>query len=434
MSINALQIDCRFLDALSDAILIYDKDLTILYASGPAAEILGIERETLMLKNCKDIFGEDFSDEIQPHSILETKISEIKRKVKVTKIVTPDNFNILIISPGPVIEEQDILEGIVGVSKKMKEVFELIKISARSDAPTLITGETGTGKELVAEAIHKLSSRKENPLVKVNCSALPENLLESELFGYKKGAFTGADKDKPGKFEIANKGTLFLDEIGDLPLSLQPKILRAVEKGEIEKLGETKPIKVDVRIISATNKDIEKEVSEGKFRADLYFRISVFRIHIPPLRERKEDIIPIAELVLEKISKKYGLGRKFLTKRAIEELMEWDYPGNVRELENIIERAYFMSKTKNISEDVIREHKKLSKAIKNNNLNNGKNGEEEKTRENASDKLKSKSEIEKEKILESLIKHSSISKAAKELNMSRVTIWRKMKKYGIEWK
>jgi two-component system nitrogen regulation response regulator GlnG len=214
---------------------------------------------------------------------------------------------------------------------------------------------------------------------------------------------------------------------------LQPKILRAIEKGEIEKLGDTKVSHVDVRVISATNKNIEEEVSKGNFRSDLYFRISVFRIHIPPLRERKEDIIPLAEFFIEKLNKKYGLGKKFLTKRAIQELLEWNYPGNVRELENILERAYLMSKSKNISEDVIVEHKRISKPFISSSLNSSSlnsgffkfDGEQ---------KVKSKSEIEKESIYEALLKFRSISEAAKNLNMSRVTLWRKMKKYGINWR
>jgi len=430
---SGLQIDCRFLDVLSDAILIYDNEFSVLYASLPAAEVLGISREEIMAKNCKEIFGEDFSDDLKPETVLEVKISEDKRKVKVTRVQTPDDLNILIISPGPSFQDTDVFCGIVGVSEKMREVFEKIRIASQTDSPVLITGETGTGKELVAEAIHNLSRRAGKPLVKVNCSALPENLLESELFGYKKGAFTGAEKDKPGKFEAADGGTLFLDEIGDLSLSLQPKILRAIEKGEIEKLGDTKVSRVDVRVISATNKNIEEEVSKGNFRSDLYFRISVFRIHIPPLRERKEDIIPLAEFFIEKLNKKYGLGKKFLTKRAIQELLEWNYPGNVRELENILERAYLMSKSKNISEDVIVEHKRISKPFISSSLNSSSlnsgffkfDGEQ---------KVKSKSEIEKESIYEALLKFRSVSEAAKNLNMSRVTLWRKMKKYGINWR
>jgi two-component system nitrogen regulation response regulator GlnG len=315
----------------------------------------------------------------------------------------------------------------------MREVFEKIKIASQTDSPVLITGETGTGKELVAEAIHNLSRRAGKPLVKVNCSALPENLLESELFGYKKGAFTGAEKDKPGKFELADGGTLFLDEIGDLSLSLQPKILRAIEKGEIEKLGDTKVSRVDVRVISATNKNIEEEVSKGNFRSDLYFRLSVFRIHIPPLRERKEDIIPLAEFFIEKLNKKYGLGKKFLTKRVIQELLEWNYPGNVRELENILERAYLMSKSKNISEDVIVEHKRISRPFISSSLNSS-NLNSVFFKFDGEQKVKSKSEIEKESIYEALLKFRSISEAAKNLNMSRVTLWRKMKKYGINWR
>jgi two-component system nitrogen regulation response regulator GlnG len=344
-------------------------------------------------------------------------------------VQTPDDLNILIISPGPSFQDTDVFCGIVGVSEKMREIFEKIRIASQTDSPVLITGETGTGKELVAEAIHNLSRRAGKPLVKVNCSALPENLLESELFGYKKGAFTGAEKDKPGKFEVADGGTLFLDEIGDLSLSLQPKILRAIEKGEIEKLGDTKVSHVDVRVISAANKNIEEEVSKGSFRSDLYFRISVFRIHIPPLRERKEDIIPLAEFFIEKLNKKYGLGKKFLTKRAIQELLEWNYPGNVRELENILERAYLMSKSKNISEDVIVEHKRISRPFISSSLNSSFLKFDGDTQ-----KVKSKSEIEKESIYEALLKFRSISEAAKNLNMSRVTLWRKMKKYGINWR
>jgi transcriptional regulator with PAS, ATPase and Fis domain len=433
---SGLEIDCRFLDALSDAILIYDrKNYSILYASLQAADILGLTREEIMSKTCKEIFGEDFSDDIKPQTILEFKLSPVRKTVKVTKIQTPDeDFNILIISPGPSFYDEDVFYGIVGVSRKMKELFEKIKVISQIDSPVLITGETGTGKELVADIIHKLSPRSDKPLVKINCSAFPENLLESELFGYKKGAFTGADKDKQGKFEVANGGTLFLDEIGDLSLTLQPKILRAVEKGEIQKLGDADVIKVDVRVISATNKKIEEEVSRGNFRSDLYFRLSVFRIDIPPLRERKEDIIPIAELFLQKLNKKYGLGRRFLTKRAVQELLDWDYPGNVRELENILERAYIMSNSKNINEEVIVEHKRLAGAFSSHSIYKPNSSIIWKNSENGTENLKSKADVEKERIYEALLKYGSISDAAKSLNLSRVTLWRKMKKYGINWK
>ncbi|RKZ30943.1 hypothetical protein DRQ33_07490, partial [bacterium] len=202
------------------------------------------------------------------------------------------------------IEGESIFQGMVGVSPQMQEIFKRISAVAQTDSTVLITGESGTGKELVAEAIHNLSERT-GRLVKINCSAIPENLLESELFGYEKGAFTGANKRKQGKFELADKGTLFLDEIGDMPLSLQSKLLRTIESSEVEPLGAEHPVKIDVRIITATNQDLEKLMREGKFRNDLYYRLKVFSIEIPPLRERPEDIPPLIAYFLKKLSVKF---------------------------------------------------------------------------------------------------------------------------------
>lgn len=405
--LKGIEIDCRFLDALSDAVLIFDENLSILYVSSGAEKILGKSRNELLLKNCKDLFGKNFSQNIKAGTIISYKTDGIKKFVKINYISKFDNFFIAIISLGPTYEKDDLFMGMVGVSKAMKEIFEKIKVIAPSSSPVLITGETGTGKEMVAEAIYKLSGRP-GKMIKVNCSAFPETLLESELFGYVKGAFTGADRNKPGKFQLADNGILFLDEIGDLPLNLQPKILRAVERGEIEVLGDNKTTKVNTRVICATNRNIEKDVQEGKFRADLYFRISVFRIHIPPLRERKEDIIPLCEYILDKLNEKYGLGNKYLTKRSVEELLSWDFPGNVRELENLLERAYFMSKNNTINEDIISEHIFL-----------------------LSSKIPSENKNEKEKILEAIRLTNSIKEAANILGISRITLWRKMKKYGI---
>ncbi|MCS7213258.1 MAG: sigma 54-interacting transcriptional regulator [Candidatus Calescibacterium sp.] len=411
--LKAIEVDCRFLDALSDAVVILDENLSILYVSSNAERILGISKNELLLKNCRDIFGKSFSQNIRSGAIVSYRNGNIKRRIKINYISKIDNFFIAILSPGPTYEQEDLFLGMVGVSKSMKQIFELIKVVANSSSPVLITGETGTGKEMVAEAIHNLSGRT-GQIVKVNCSAFPETLLESELFGYVRGAFTGADRNKPGKFEMANNGTLFLDEIGDLPINLQPKILRAVERGEIEKLGDNKTTYVNTRVICATNKNIEKEVQEGKFRSDLYFRISVFRIHLPPLRERKEDIIPLSEYILEKLSQKYGLGQKYLTKTAIELILSWDFPGNIRELENLLERAYVMSKGETINEDVIAEHKfLLSKTYERNTGN---------------------SISEKDRILEAIRKTNSVKEAAEILGISRITLWRKMKKYGIDFR
>ncbi len=228
---------------------------------------------------------------------------------------------------------------IIGQSPQMLKVYDLIQRIAPSKTNVLITGESGTGKELVAKAVHYNSPRKDHPIVTINCGGLPETLLESELFGYQKGAFTGATSNKQGLFETADKGTIFLDEIGDLPLSLQVKLLRVTQDMSFKRIGGTSEIEVDVRIISATNKQLEEEVIQGRFREDLYYRLNVIQIHLPPLRERKEDIPLLAQHFLEKYSKESGKEIGQISSYAIEALMDYSLPGNVRELENIIQRS-----------------------------------------------------------------------------------------------
>lgn len=228
---------------------------------------------------------------------------------------------------------------IVGDSAAIRAVREMIHKVGPSDAPVLVQGESGTGKELVAAEIHMSSSRSKNPFIVINCAAVPETLIESELFGYEKGAFTGASSKKPGMFKLADTGSLFLDEIGDLSLGLQAKLLRALENGEFLPLGASKPIKVDVRIIAATNQDLEEMTAEGKFREDLLFRLNVFPIRIPPLRERKEDIIPIAETFLQS----WKVPVNLMDSEVIDKLTDYHWPGNVRELRNILERAVILS-------------------------------------------------------------------------------------------
>ncbi len=235
---------------------------------------------------------------------------------------------------------QDIKEiGLIGESEGINRVKNLIKKVAPTDATVLITGESGTGKELVAKAIHLNSRRKEGKFLSINCAALPETLLESELFGYDRGAFTGADRDKPGMFELAHKGTIFLDEIGEMPLSMQAKLLRVLQDFKIRRLGGREDIEIDVRIICATNRDIEKEVKEGRFREDLYYRINVFQITLPPLRERRSDIPILLNYFIDKFSKKLGIKRPNISKEFLNYLENYSFPGNVRELENIVERA-----------------------------------------------------------------------------------------------
>ncbi|SMO49833.1 two component, sigma54 specific, transcriptional regulator, Fis family [Balnearium lithotrophicum] len=233
--------------------------------------------------------------------------------------------------------------GIVGRSKRMQEIFKTIAKVAKSSITVLITGESGTGKEVIARAIHNYSNRKNKPFVAVNCAALPENLLEAELFGYEKGAFTGAVSSKRGLFEQADGGTLFLDEIGELPLHLQSKLLRVLQEKEIRPIGSSKSKRVDVRIVAATNRNLEEEVKKGNFREDLFFRLNIVRIEIPPLRERREDIIPLAYFFINKFSKEFKLEPKELSSDAVDFLLSYDFPGNVRELENMVLRAMVLS-------------------------------------------------------------------------------------------
>jgi two-component system, NtrC family, response regulator AtoC len=235
-------------------------------------------------------------------------------------------------------------ERIVGNSKPMLEVYKLIGKVASADATVLITGESGTGKELVAEALHRASKRNPHPLIKVSCAALPESLLETELFGHEKGSFTGAMTMRKGRFEMANKGTIFLDEIGEMTLGTQTKLLRILQEREFERIGSNTPIKIDIRVITATNRNLAEEVDKGRFREDLYYRLNVIHIDMPPLRERKEDIPLLVEHFLTKYRYAAGAIPTTVTEEALNRLMEYDWPGNVRELENAVERAVVLSR------------------------------------------------------------------------------------------
>jgi two-component system response regulator AtoC len=235
-------------------------------------------------------------------------------------------------------------ERIVGSSKPMMEVYKLIGKVASADATVLITGESGTGKELVAEALHKASKRNPHPMIKVSCAALPESLLETELFGHEKGSFTGAMAMRKGRFEMANKGTIFLDEIGEMTFGTQTKLLRILQEREFERIGSNTPIKIDIRVITATNRNLAEEVEKGKFREDLYYRLNVIHIHMPPLRDRKEDIPLLVEHFLTKYRYAAGAMPTTITDAALKKLCDYNWPGNVRELENAIERAVVLSR------------------------------------------------------------------------------------------
>ncbi len=240
-------------------------------------------------------------------------------------------------------------EEIIGTSPALLSVFKGIEQVAPTDYTVLIQGETGTGKELIARAIHNRSTRKTKALIKLNCAALPANLIESELFGHEKGAFTGAIDKRIGKFELANGGTIFLDEIGELPLELQPKLLRVLQEKEIERVGGKGPIPCDVRVIAATNRNLQQEAAAGNFRQDLYYRLNVFPINLPPLRERKEDMILLSTYFLQKIAKKLGKKLTGLSETSVRQMIDYNWPGNIRELEHMLERAAIMSTTPEVS-------------------------------------------------------------------------------------
>ena len=312
-------------------------------------------------------------------------------------------------------------EGLIGKSPAMKEIFEKIKAIAETDVPVLIYGESGTGKELIADAIQRISPRKDKPYIKINCAAIPETLFESELFGYEKGAFTGATETKKGKLEMANEGTIFLDEIGDMPLSLQPKLLRIIEDALVYPLGAKEPIKINVRFIYATSKNLKELIKAEKFREDLFYRINVIPVYIPPLRERKEDIPVLIEYFVDFFSKKYHKSNIKISPSAYEALLSYDYPGNVRELKHAIERAVLLSKNgiidlKNLPEELSPFHS----FEKNCFINNFS--------------LKECMEkFEKNLIIKTLEECSwKKTEAAKKLGISRKALWEKLKIYGID--
>ena len=247
--------------------------------------------------------------------------------------------------------EHDFSE-IVGESPSIKKVLEAVETVAPTGANVVIAGETGTGKELIARALHDLSPRKDRTLIKVNCASIPRELFESEFFGHVRGAFTGAVKDRSGRFELADKGTLFLDEVGEIPLEMQSKLLRVLQEGSFERIGDERTRKVDVRILAATNRNLKEEVEEGRFRQDLYYRLNVFPIAVPPLRERGEDIALLAGYFLDRIATEMGRERPHLSRANVEDLKRYDWPGNVRELRNVLERAVITSRDGRLSFDL----------------------------------------------------------------------------------
>lgn len=436
----------RIVDSMADGIFTIDQDLRILSFSGKMEKLTGITANSALGRTCSDVlqgtkcetdcplrwsFDHDApvercrevlhvstSKQI-PVSITTAFLNDEQNGIRTLIGVVRDNSEVEGLKHA--LHEKYSYRNIIGRSQPMRQLFEIIKTVSESDATVLIEGETGTGKELVAQAIHHCSLRKDGPFVMLNCAALNENLLESELFGHVKGAFTGAISDRPGRFEQATGGTLFLDEIGDTSPALQSKLLRALEEKTFERVGDARTRKVDVRIIAATNRDLKKLVSENKFREDLYFRLAVIPVHLPSLRLRKEDIPLLVEHFIEKYRSRYFHGREEqfegISQRALSLLLQYDWPGNVRELEHAIEHAMISTTTNRIERiffpDPIKGLHPLEDHLE--------------TEQGTSEMNSPISELHHE--LER--NHWNATETAKALGISRTTLWRRMKKSGL---
>jgi two-component system, NtrC family, response regulator AtoC len=315
--------------------------------------------------------------------------------------------------------------GMIGTSPKTMEIFEAIQRVATTKTTVMITGETGTGKELVADAIHYNSPRKKNPLIKLNCAAIAETLMESELFGYEKGAFTGAVVTKPGKFELAHKGTLFLDEVAEIPREMQVKLLRVIQEQEFERVGGLKTIKVDVRIIAATNRNLSRQVEAGNFREDLYYRLNVFPIQVPPLRERKDDIVPLADYFLDKFNGRMNRSVR-LDGEVKEMLLGYNWPGNIRELENLVERMMLLAGNDLITgREVPAEFKNALDMLKTDTTDKSKKPFKEYMRDHVEN-------VERQMIVKCLEEcGGNVSSAARKMGVSRKGLQLKMIKYNL---
>ncbi len=365
---------------------------------------------------CKSSVASDIQECPSCHMPLDfTRVDLVSalRRIKVGDLITgklPEEIK------GKVCQEEKV--EFIGSCDSMKKVFDLIRKYAPTDYPVLILGETGTGKELTARAIHERSHRKKGPFVAINCAAIPKELLEAELFGYEKGAFTGAERRKVGKVELADGGTLFLDEVGELPIELQAKLLRFLEDLSFERVGGTKGIKADVRVIAATNKNLKELVEQGLFREDLYYRLKVLTISLPPLRDREDDVIIMAKYFLEKFSKEQGKEILGFTDDASELIRNYSWPGNVRELINVLRKAVVLTDKKYIDAgDLDIDADKVSKEIAGKGIFN----------------LKEHIEKLEQELIEKAyrITGGNVSKMASMLGVSRPTVYKLMEKYGL---
>jgi two-component system response regulator HydG len=454
-------------DTMQDGLLVVDRRGTILSMNKAAERLTGYRRSELLGKSCRilscngcKVFAGSTTRHwcslfaqgkirarrclitnkngepihvIKHASLLRNESGEVIGAVEtLTDISTVVRQENEIASLRRTLHDQEDFHGIIGKSQSMEMLFRLIENAAQSEAPVAIYGESGVGKELVAKALHASGPRREKPFVKVSCAALNENLLESELFGHVKGAFTGAHRTRVGRFEAANGGDLFLDEVGDIPLGTQVKLLRVLEEKEIERVGDHKPIRVDVRIITATNKDLEALIVKGAFREDLFYRISAIPVRVPPLRERKEDIPVLAQAFCERISLKGPKSITTISPEAMEILQTYSWPGNVRELQNTVEHAFVLCQ----GEAIRPEHLPPKLLFPSVTVGDGEAvlpiglptvqpvlGTTGKTKS------------EKKRLVEALLStRGHQARAAKLLGISRVTLWKWMKKYGVSAK
>ncbi len=443
-------------DAVSDGICIVDNKGIVIAVNKGYTDITGIKEEDLVGRSIKSVIIDGYFN----NSI---SLLVIEQKKKITSLATINNNNKVLITGNPIFDKngeviqvltvmRDLTEllklkdeiemaekknekylnelnyyrskfiknkNFIGESVKIREIKELISYVAKTEATILITGETGCGKEIIAKEIHEKSDRKDNPYIKVNCAAIPESLIESELFGYEKGSFTGAlNKEKLGMFEIANGGTLLLDEIGEMPMSLQSKLLRVLQEKELTRVGGTKSIKLDVRVIASTNCNLEELIRQGKFREDLFYRLNVLPIKIPPLRERKSDIKLLINAFVDKFNTKYNKQKK-IEAMAIEGLEYYDWPGNVRELQNIIERLIV------IDDSLYINYENVVNVLGKDKINFKKNNEDLTLKEAVK-------KLERQMIEQALRSHGSTYKAARVLGVAQPTVFRKAKALGVE--
>jgi PAS domain S-box-containing protein len=424
------------LDSIADGVFTVDVEWRITSFNKSAERITGFSKEEAIGQYCYEIFRTNVCLEQcalretmeTGHNIINKELNILDKAnqevpVSISTAVLKDNKEkiiggvetfrdlSLIKELDKEIHEKYSFQDIISKHPAMLNIFRILPDIARSEATVLIQGESGTGKELFAQAIHNLSPRGEGPLVKVNCGALPESLLESELFGYCKGAFTDATRDKPGRFQLAERGTIFLDEIGDITPGIQAKLLRVLEGKEFEPLGGTATLKADVRVLAATNKDLQKLVQLNQFRNDLYYRLNVVKIDLPTLKERSMDIPLLIEHFIATFNKKTGKEIHGVSEEVLTILMHYPYPGNIRELENIIEHTFILCKGAHIQQEHLPRY-----------LYDQKPPAEEK---------KSIRKMEEEHIIHTFQKcGTNLTRAAKELGIHRTTLWRKLRKMG----